>query len=118
MSHFGCEFALALHQSLGQNEHAFEECYLKFNLTLDMRGNLMQVFSRRVNEGLVIGDVFVTVLAIRDDHVRLGISCPTTIPSYWEQRLYLRSEDEGDDDGEFSLSVAPGEFGSPCGFEA
>ncbi|HVW02474.1 MAG TPA: carbon storage regulator [Planctomycetaceae bacterium] len=78
----------------------------------------MQVFSRRVNEGLVIGDVFVTVLAIREDHVRLGISCPTTIPSYWEQRLYLRSEGDGNDDGEFSLSGAPSGFGSPCGFEA
>ena len=50
----------------------------------------MQVFTRRVNEGLVIGDsMHVTVLDIHEDHVRLGISSPNDLPSYWEETLYL-----------------------------
>ncbi len=50
----------------------------------------MQVFSRGVNEGLVIGeDIYVTVLDIYEDRVRLGISSPNNCPSYWEQTLYV-----------------------------
>ncbi|MEX0702195.1 MAG: carbon storage regulator [Planctomycetales bacterium] len=54
----------------------------------------MQTMTRRVHEGLVIGDeIEVTVLEIHEDHVRLGISDPREHPSYWEQILYLeRSE--------------------------
>lgn len=49
----------------------------------------MQEMTRRVNEGLVIGDdIRVTVLDIYDDHVRLAISSPHDQPSYWEQELY------------------------------
>lgn len=50
----------------------------------------MQVISRRVNEGLVIGeDIYVTVLEVQDHCVRLGISHPHSEPSYWEETLYL-----------------------------
>lgn len=49
----------------------------------------MQVISRRVNEGIIIDDdIHVTVLDIHEDHVRLAISSPNDIPSYWEQVLY------------------------------
>ena len=49
----------------------------------------MQIISRRVNESLVIGDeIHVTVLEIRDDHVRLAISSPSECPSYWEETVY------------------------------
>ncbi|MEX0717120.1 MAG: carbon storage regulator [Planctomycetaceae bacterium] len=56
----------------------------------------MQTMTRRVNEGLVIGDdIEVTVLEIHEDHVRLGILAPHEEPSYWEQILYVeRSESE------------------------
>jgi len=55
----------------------------------------MKVISRRENEGLVIGhDISVTVLQIRNDHVRLAIACPRLTPSYWEETLYLQSEEE------------------------
>lgn len=55
----------------------------------------MKVFSRRENEGLVIGgDVSVTVLQIRSDHVRLAISCPRLTPAYWEETLYWNAEEE------------------------
>jgi carbon storage regulator CsrA len=49
----------------------------------------MQMITRRVNEGLVIGsDIHVTVLDICDDCVRLAISSPKTNPQYWEETIY------------------------------
>jgi carbon storage regulator CsrA len=49
----------------------------------------MQMITRRVNEGLVIGsDIHVTVLDICDDCVRLAISSPKAFPPYWEQTIY------------------------------
>ena len=52
----------------------------------------MQIFTRQVNEGLVIDDdIYVTVLDIHEDHVRLAISSPNDQPSYWEQTLYWES---------------------------
>ena len=55
----------------------------------------MKVFSRRENEGLVIGsDIKVTVLQIRSGHVRLAISCPRLTPAYWEETLFWSSDDE------------------------
>ena len=49
----------------------------------------MQIITRQVNEGVVIGDnIHVTVLDICDNQVRLGISSPNECPSYWEQTLY------------------------------
>lgn len=48
----------------------------------------MKVISCRENDGLVIGeDIFVTVLQIRSNHVRLAISCSKSSPSYWEETL-------------------------------
>ena len=50
----------------------------------------MQVFSRGVDEGLVIGEsIFVTVLDVQDDHVRLSIETPNESPSYREHTLFL-----------------------------
>jgi carbon storage regulator CsrA len=54
----------------------------------------MKVFSRRENEGLVIGDIHVTVLKIRNNCVRLAISCERLVPSYWERTLFIKSEEE------------------------
>lgn len=62
----------------------------------------MKIISRRENEGLVIGDdISVTVLQIRNDHVRLAVSCPRLTPSYWEETLFVASESS-----ELELSVA------------
>jgi len=64
----------------------------------------MKFVSRRENEGLVIGDdIFVTVLQIRHDHVRLAVSCPRLTPSYWEETLFLQTADEP---GELELSTS------------
>jgi carbon storage regulator CsrA len=58
----------------------------------------MQMITRRVNEGLVIGsDIHVTVLDICENCVRLAISSPKNFPQYWEQTLYwseARDEDQ------------------------
>lgn len=54
----------------------------------------MQTVTRRVNEGLAIGDdIEVTVLEIHEDHVRLGIRAPREEPSYWEQILYVEQSE-------------------------
>lgn len=63
----------------------------------------MQIFTRQVNEGLVIGDgIHVTVLDIHDDRVRLAISSPNDFPSYWEQTLYL---DEAEQDADYAREL-------------
>ena len=55
----------------------------------------MQMFTRRVNEGLVIGnDIHVTVLDICKGSVRVGILAPQNSPSYWEQTLYWEGNEE------------------------
>ncbi|HEY2249603.1 MAG TPA: carbon storage regulator [Planctomycetaceae bacterium] len=64
----------------------------------------MKVFSRRENEGLVIGDdITVTVLQIRKSYVRLAISCPRLTPSYWEETIFLKFEEQP---SELQLSAA------------
>ena len=64
----------------------------------------MKIISRRENEGLVIGeDIFVTVLQIKSDHVRLAVSCPRLTPSYWEETLFLETAEES---GSLQLSSA------------
>lgn len=55
----------------------------------------MKVISRRENEGLVIGeDIFVTVLQVRLNQVRVAISCSRLTPSYWEETLWWEPEEE------------------------
>lgn len=55
----------------------------------------MKVISRCEHEGLVIGnDIFVTVLKVRNDHVRLAIACSRLTPSYWEETLFLEPEEQ------------------------
>jgi carbon storage regulator CsrA len=74
------------------------------NHQFDLRGFLMRIISCREDEGLVIGDdIFVTVLQIRSDYVRLAISCPQMTPSYREETLFVHAEEEP---GELQLSAA------------
>ena len=64
----------------------------------------MKVISCRENDGLVIGeDIFVTVLQIRLNHVRLAISCSKSSPSYWEETLSWEPQEQP---GEFQLAAA------------
>ncbi len=48
----------------------------------------MLVLTRRANESIVIGnDIVVTVLEIKGDQIRLGISAPHEVPVYREELL-------------------------------
>jgi carbon storage regulator CsrA len=64
----------------------------------------MRVLSRCENQGLVIGeDIFVTVLNVHPNRVRLAISCARMTPSYWEETLYASS---GEEPSELELTAA------------
>ena len=65
----------------------------------------MKVISRRENEGVVIGeDIFVTVLQVRLNPVRLAISCSNSSPSYWEETLSWEPEEDESLDLQLSTS--------------
>ena len=55
----------------------------------------MNVYSCGVNEGLMIGDnLQVTVLEIKNDEVRIGITSSDGEERYWEETLYLGQKEE------------------------
>jgi carbon storage regulator CsrA len=55
----------------------------------------MRVYTRGVDEGLVIGNnVQVNVLEVQTDCVRLAIIDPDASPSYREEVLYLPSDED------------------------
>jgi len=61
----------------------------------------MRVYTRGVDEGLVIGNnVQVNVLEVQTGSVRLAIIDPAASPSYREEVLYLPSDDD-----DFDMSV-------------
>lgn len=56
----------------------------------------MLVLTRRANQSIVIGrDVTVTVLEIRGDQVRLGITAPRSVAVHREE-VWLELERDGD----------------------
>jgi carbon storage regulator len=56
----------------------------------------MLVLSRRANQSIVIsGDIVVTVLDIRGDHVRIGIRAPRDVTIHREEvHAQIRQENE------------------------
>ena len=58
----------------------------------------MLVLTRRANQSIVIGaDVTVTVLEIRGDQVRLGISAPRSVSVHREEVWLQLARAAGDD---------------------
>ena len=58
----------------------------------------MLVLTRRANQSIVIGaDVTVTVLEIRGDQVRLGISAPRSVSVHREEVWLQLAKAAGDD---------------------
>lgn len=54
----------------------------------------MLALSRKVNESLIIGnDIEVTILEIKGDQVKVGISAPKSVPIY-RKEIYLQIEKE------------------------
>jgi carbon storage regulator len=48
----------------------------------------MLILSRKTNQSLVIGEsIEITVVEVRDGHVRLGISAPRTVPVYRKELI-------------------------------
>lgn len=59
----------------------------------------MLILTRRVGETLVIGDeVTVTVLGVKGNQVRIGVSAPKDVTVHREE-IYERIKREGDPDG-------------------
>lgn len=54
----------------------------------------MLLLTRRINETINIGDdITVTVLGVKENQVRLGITAPDNVKVYREE-IYLRIQDE------------------------
>ncbi len=55
----------------------------------------MVVLSRLINESVIIGNnIRVTILDVKDNQVRIGITAPDHTPSYWEQTIFTSDEDK------------------------
>lgn len=53
----------------------------------------MLVLTRKSNQSIVIGDdVIVTVLEVRGDHIRLGITAPRDVPVHREEIWVARAK--------------------------
>ena len=65
----------------------------------------MRCYLRAENEGLTIGSVQINVLEVRHTSVLLGIYDPKASPAYREEILYIRSEDDDQEDAENAESA-------------
>lgn len=66
----------------------------------------MRVYTRGVDEGLMIGSsVQINVLEVQANCVRLAIIDPDASPTYREEYLFLPSDDDQDSEAEVESSA-------------
>ncbi len=64
----------------------------------------MLALSRKVNESIIIGnDVEITVLEVKGDQVKIGISAPKSVPIY-RKEIYLQIREANKEAAESSVS--------------
>ena len=76
----------------------------------------MLVLSRQRDESIIIGDdIVLTVVDIRGDKVRLGITAPKDVPVH-RQEVYdaiRRASEDGSDSGTSTPASSPDDVSSP-----
>lgn len=67
----------------------------------------MLILTRRVGESLVIGDdVRVSVLGVRGQQVRLGVTAPRNVTVHRDE-IYQRIQDDDEADGNAYPNISP-----------
>ena len=80
-----------------------------------MEGKRMLALSRKKNEAIIINNnIEITVLDIRGDQIKLGISAPKEIPIY-RKEVYIQIQNENKEAlAMMLLSVVLPSPGGPC----
>ena len=64
----------------------------------------MLALSRRVNESIMIGnDIEITVLEVKGDQIKIGISAPKSVPIY-RKEIYLQIQESNKEAAGTSVS--------------
>lgn len=65
----------------------------------------MLALSRKVGESIVIGnDIEITILEVKGDQVKLGISAPKSVPVY-RKEIYLQIQDSNKESAASGISA-------------
>lgn len=73
----------------------------------------MLALARKVNESIIIGnDIEVTILEIKGDQIKIGVSAPKSVPVY-RKELYVQIQEENKKAGEkIDVEALKGLFGN------
>jgi len=64
----------------------------------------MLALSRRINESIIIGnDIEITILEVKGEQVKIGISAPKSVPIY-RKEIYLQIKESNKEAAESSTS--------------
>lgn len=64
----------------------------------------MLALSRRINESIIIGnDIEITILEVKGDQVKIGISAPKSVPIY-RKEIYLQIKESNKEAAETSAT--------------
>jgi carbon storage regulator len=64
----------------------------------------MLALSRKLNESIIIGnDIEITILEVKGDQVKIGISAPKAVPVY-RKEIYLQIQESNKEAAETSVS--------------